>query len=184
MSYLESFRVQQALNRVYKRTPTLVGGTAVGFYKDRFRFQAWQDETREVWPERRGKDKKKKRRRLLTKTGRLKRSIRVVSKGSNHVVVGTDVPYAQAHNEGFKGKVSQHVSGHTVKEHKRRSHTRDGRRVKAQVVQSHRKKSFTRTLDQNIEKRQFMGKSTFLNRRMERVLEFEINKELRFLKSI
>jgi phage gpG-like protein len=184
MSFRESIRVQQALNRVYKRTPTLVGGTAVGFYKDRFRFQAWQDQTREAWPERKRKDKNRKRRNLLVKTGRLRRSIRVVSKGRNHVFVGTDVPYAQAHNEGFKGKVNQNVSGHKVKEHKRRSHTRDGRRVKAQVVQSHRKGSFTRTIDQNIQKRQFMGESTFLNRRMERVLEHEIMKETRFLKNI
>lgn len=184
MSYRTSLRVQQSLNRVYKRTPTLVGGTAVGFFKDRFRFQAWQDEKREHWPQRKSKDKNRRRRRLLTKTGRLKRSIRVTSKGRNHVFVGTDAPYAQAHNEGFQGKVTQKVPAHSVREHKRRAHNRDGRRVKSQVVQSHRREAHTKTVNQDIPKRQFMGQSRFLDRRIERVIENEIRKELRYLQRI
>ncbi len=184
MSYRASLRVQQSLNRVYKRTPTLVGGTAVGFFKDRFRFQAWHDESRERWPARKRKDKNRKKRQLLTKTGRLKRSIRVTSKGRNHVFVGTDVPYAEAHNEGFKGKVSQRVRSHSVKEHKRRSHTRDGSRVRGQVVQAHKRSGHTKTVNQEIPQRQFMGESRFLNRRIEKVVEFELRKELRYLKNI
>lgn len=39
-------------------------------------------------------------RQQLVKTGRMRESIRVLSKTNNTIIVGSDVPYANFHNEG------------------------------------------------------------------------------------
>lgn len=184
MSYRQALRVQQSLNRVYRRTPTMAGGLAVRFYKDRWRFQAWHDDHREPWQLRKKKDKRGNRRRLLTKTGRLRRSIRVINKGRNHVLIGTDVPYAQVHNEGFSGSVKQSVSAHGVREHKRKSHSRGGRKIKRQTVSAHKRNGFSRTINQDIPARRFMARSKLLDRRIVMNIEHDLRKELRYLQNI
>lgn len=155
----------------------MVGGLAVEFFKDRFRQQGWRDEGFEPWEGRRTPDKNTRRRSILTKTGRLKRSPRVIFKSKYKVFVGTDVPYAQPHNEGFEGQVQQSVRGHRVREHARRGRT-------PTVVKAHERKAHRRTVDMSIPKRQFMGDSQFFNRRAEMNIEHELRKELRFLKHI
>lgn len=57
------------------------------------------------WKKRKSKDKSDRKnpensRRLLTKTGRLLRSIIVEVKGNDALQVRSDVPYAEIHNEG------------------------------------------------------------------------------------
>lgn len=56
------------------------------------------------WKKREGEEEqdRKKRRALLVKSGRLRRSVRVVKIEGKRVIVGSDVPYAQRHNEGLK----------------------------------------------------------------------------------
>lgn len=163
---------------MWKRTPALVGGLAVQFFQDRFKRQGWLDRRFEPWPKRKREDRNPRRRAILVKTGRLRRSIRVASRTASSVLVGTDVPYAQVHNEGFSGPVRQNVRAHNVRAHSRK---RDGRRER---VRAHSRQAHARTMQQNIPQRRFMGESDLLNRRIERHLENELRKELSFLTNI
>ena len=178
-------KIQEAIMKVARRTPTLVGGMAVNFFKERFRYRNWLDKRREPWPTRNpeddsawGRKKQKKNRALLVQTGRLRRSIRVVAKTQNTVAVGTDVPYAKAHNEGYEAQVTQRVKAHQVRAHKRKI------RGEKRSIRAHERKAFSRTINQKVPARPFMGESHFLNKKIEREIERTLKKELRFLKHI
>ena len=101
----------------------------------------------------------------MVRSGRLKRSIRKMSEGDYFVYVGTDVPYAQIHNEG--GEINKTVS---VRTHSR---TRKGR---TETVKSHRRK-----MNIKMPKRQFLGDSNALVKRLERFANVEINNEIQNL---
>ena len=154
------------LTKLYPRLPKLAGVVAVNFSKERFRSQNWIDNTSKPWQARKRLDKGK--RGALIKSGRLKRSIRLISTTQNSATIGSDVPYAQIHNEGGRVNVTQNVSSHNRKAHSRR---RKGRNesVKAHQVQAHsRKVNFT------MPQRQFLGNSTVLDRQIEQTLTAEL----------
>ncbi|MDV2458035.1 hypothetical protein CMU99_06785 [Elizabethkingia anophelis] len=134
------------------------GVIAVNFSKERFVQKNWLDENPQSWQAR----KRESRGSLLVVSGRLKRSIRKVEQGSFYVKIGTDVPYAQIHNEG--GNINKTV---TV-----RSHTRT-RRNGRQNVQSH-----SRRMNLTMPKRQFLGNSKTLGVRIETHLSRMIDGEL------
>lgn len=90
------FKELDQAKKLISNLPRLIGNEMLNFSKDRFKDQAWHDNQREAWPKR----KDSSSRALLIKTGRLRRSIRIVSASKSAVVIGTDVPYAQIHNEG------------------------------------------------------------------------------------
>lgn len=74
----------------------VLGNNAVNYFKiDTFNKQAFDGDK---WKEL----KKPTDRRKLVKTGRMRQSIRVLKRSSRYIQVGTDVPYAQYHNEGSK----------------------------------------------------------------------------------
>jgi len=151
-----------------------LGQTAVNFFKDRFKAQAWTDRRAEKW-EPRKKQEKGKRRALLIKSGRMRNSIRLVSSNADHALIGVPVKYAAAHNEGFVGSVK-------VKKHTRRINGR----VSVQSVATRRKstrkvqigtatvKAHTRKM--NLPQRQFVGNSETLNRKMDKIIIFNIDK--------
>ncbi|MEH0154665.1 phage virion morphogenesis protein [Limibacter armeniacum] len=172
----EWIKTQDALLKAYRKTPQLVGVTAVSFYKQSFKRKGFIDRGYQRWKPtkkdekgRWGKTGKKKNLTTLVQSGRLRRSIRIVSKSRDSVTVGTDVPYARIHNEGFKGTVQQRIKGTTVREH-----TRRGSKVKA-----HKRSGHSRTIKQNIPKRQFMGASAFLGKRIQRQIEETIKSGLK-----
>ena len=118
-----------------------------------FRDQGFTDETLTPW-EPRNPDHDPGR-AVLIKTGRLRRSIRVISQTNDTITIGTDVPYAQAHNEGFKGSVTvpsftrkiktiKGISGSTVKEHTRNVNMPQRKFLGNSAVQSHAIKSMIR----------------------------------------
>lgn len=143
------------LAKVQQRLPHLMAIEGVNFSKERFVRKNWVDNKREPWKKRKRED----RGSLMVRTGRLKRSIRKISVGSNYAIIGTDVPYAQIHNEGGQVKATQRV-----RNHKRRT-SRGEVTVSAHV----RKVNFT------IDARRFMGDSAVLGRRIERLVERQIN---------
>ena len=146
------------MRRLVKRS----GVVAVNFSKERFVKKDWLDgNSREAWKKR----KKPDRGSLMVKSGRLKRSIRKLSEGDYFVYVGTDVPYAQIHNEG--GNINKTI---TVRTHSR---TRKGR---TETVKSHRRK-----MKMTMPKRQFLGDSNALAKRIERFANVEINNEIQKL---
>lgn len=92
--------------------PLEVSNIAANEFKDNFKREGYRGDGGSTvkWKARKSKQKGSKR-GILTKSGRLRRSIRPAPTGGDARVI-TDVPYAQAHNEGFEGTVS-------VKAHKR-----------------------------------------------------------------
>lgn len=157
----------------YNRMPNEIAIIAVNFTKERFRDQAWFDKKREPWKERsRKREGKKRSQTLLIDKGRLKRSIRKVLVSQDLIIIGTDVPYGQAMNDGFKGTIRQNVKSYTRaltklgitgrKEGKRSSRVEFGRvRTGTTRVKAHK-----RTIHQNIPARPFIGQSEALERRI------------------
>lgn len=147
------------LSRLYNRFPGLAAIEAVNFTKERFVRKNWVDKSREAWPKR----KRKGRGSLMVASGRLKRSIRKIKVTRNGVTIGTDVPYAQLHNEG--GVINKTVN---VRQHSRK---RQGRSF---TVKSHR-----RNMKLTMPERRFIGESAVLMRRIERVMQKEMNEILK-----
>lgn len=158
----------ERLNRLSKATQKIPGRAAVvavNFSKERFIRKNWVNTSRKAWPKR--KEGRKGRGSLMVRTGRLKRSIRKIRVTNQYILIGTDVPYAKVHNEG--GKVEKSV---TVREHQRRI-TR-GRKGGRATVKSHK-----RNVKLTVPKRQFIGQSAVLRRRIERLIEKDFKQALR-----
>jgi len=157
----------------YKRLPTEIATIAVNFSKERFRDQAWLDETKHKWKPRKAQRGRtgKRSQTLLVDTGRLKRSIRKIKATTDHVIIGTDVPYAEIHNEGGEIRKTVNVKSHAIKSHRRKAYTRNrnGRaeRIKAQTIKTYTVKAHTRKMNLKIPSRRFMGNSYTLARRIE-----------------
>jgi len=176
-------RIATAVDRI----PQKAAVVAVNFSKERFVMHNWVDNTRHPWKERSKNPgwgrRERKGRGLLVDTGRLRRSIRIIYVSESYIIIGTDVPYARVHNEGFKGEVTQHVRAYTrgrVNNAKkgtgvysigsRREHTKTVRERSGDVKVS----AHTRVIIQNTPARQFIGPSAVLIRREERMMQAEI----------
>lgn len=166
----------EAVRAAYRKLPTEIAAIAVRFSKERFVKQAWTDQNKEPWEPRkrkRGKGRSRRSQTLLVDTGRLKRSVRKIRADENAVVIGTDVPYAQIHNEGGKIKKTVGVKTHTVKEHFRRQR---GKKVR---VKSHNVNAHQRKMNTTIPRRQFIGNSRVLTKRITSLITSRIIQALR-----
>lgn len=157
------FEKLKRLQRVQESFIPKAAIVAVNFSKERFVQKNWLDRTREKWEPRKRKD----RGSLMVRTGRLKRSIRKIRIGRTYFLIGTDVEYAQAHNDGLV--INKTV---TVRQHER-TVTR-GRTARRVTVASH-----SRKMERTFKKRQFIGESAVLLRRIERMLENDIKEALK-----
>jgi len=97
-------------------------------------------------------------------TGRLKKSVRVISADETKIVVGTDVPYAKIHNEGGTINKTVSVKTHTVEQHTR---MRKGRK---ESVKAHTKEAHTRKMNTKIPSRRFLGVRYTLTKRIENLI--------------
>lgn len=159
-------QMQQQMIVVLKRAPVLLGNEALNFFLDRFKDQAWLGSSKEKWAPRKkvskwGKKTARNNRNILIDSGRLRRSVRIIRTGALDVTLGSDVPYARAHNEGLRLGVIQ-----SVRSFNRR--TKTGKRV---TVKAH-----TRRINQRLPKRQFMGNSPYLTQKLTRTLAADIIK--------
>ncbi|MEG0927246.1 phage virion morphogenesis protein [Chryseobacterium sp.] len=149
-----------------------VGVIAVNFSKERFVQKNWADRNRETWAPR----KRPARGSILVRSARLKRSIRKIAQGSYYVYIGTDVPYAQIHNEGGNINKTVNVKAFTRRTSPRRTRNSRGRNEGGGSTQN--VKAHTRRMNIRMPKRQFLGESALLNRRIERFLSKELDKEI------
>lgn len=167
--------------RAKRRLPKLMGDEVVRFSRTRFQAQAWTDKSAKKWEPRKN-PKKGRGRSILVKSGRLRNSVRILQADFNQIVVGSSLPYAQAHNDGFKGtvQVSAHKRDTTAKTKvydtrsmniKTRKHKSKTVRVRtgSTTVKSHSRKV-------NLPQRQFLGHSSLLNAKLDRVIVKEIDK--------
>lgn len=162
------------MQRFRERLPGIVAREAVNFVKDRFRFGGWLDNTFKKWKPR-GYYKGRKR-ALLIKSGKLRNSVHASSISNAGVTITADMPYAQAHNEGFKGSVTQKVKAHRRKLPNRNSYKafkgKEGKRSTRLIFEKQSSgvafvKAFTRMVNMNIPQRQFMGDSPFFMKRLD-----------------
>lgn len=181
--------MERRLKGVIIRLPVIAGNEVVNFALDNFKRQAWLGDIIQPWrprknPNKWGQSPKRNGRAILIDSGRLRRSIRVIRTTTDSVVVGTDVPYARAHNEGMRLGIIQQVKGHERKvtklgivktvSRKRSTGITFGRmQTGSQTVKAH-----TRRINQHVPQRRFLGNSQFLNRRLQRAALAEIIKAL------
>lgn len=158
------------LNRAMSKVAIL----AVNFSKERFVQKNWLSNRREPWQAR----KRPARGSILVKSGRLKRSIRKLAQGNYYVYIGTDVPYAPVHNDGGNINKTVTVRAHTRKKEARRTRNPQGRYERRGAATNHQVKSHRRRMNVTMPKRQFLGDSAILNRRIERFLSAELNTEI------
>ncbi len=174
-----SFR-QVAMNyhRVRNQLPGVLGTVAVNYFKDSFKRQGWRDRYLQPWKKRAPGTKNNRGRAILVRSGRLRNSIRILESNPRRVVVGTAVPYAEAHNEGFNGTVQ--VRAHV--RHKSRkqatTYTRKGKEYtkmqRKATGETYGVKSFTRKM--NLPQRQFMGDSEIMNRKLDAAVTRAVDK--------
>jgi phage gpG-like protein len=157
-------KLQEKTKAILFRLPMIIGNEAVNFTLDNFRRQGFLGSTFERWNKRKKSWRKKddNGRSILISTGRLRRSVRVIQATPDTIVIGSDVPYAKAHNEGLRLGVIQSVQGFTRK---------NGVDVKAHK----------RRINMKIPRRRFMGNSPYLNAKLQRVTSAEFNKEIKTL---
>lgn len=159
------------LKRFNQQWPRLVGGLAVSHFKQSFKDQGFTDVSLDKWePRKRDNTSRRGRRSVLIKTGKLRRSVRIVRTGPGRVIVGTNLPYSQIHNEGGPVKATQKVPLHTRRRHSR---TQRGRRV---TVREHEVSAHSRQMDFTMPKRQFIGRSLRLNRKIQKGIVKQLSK--------
>ena len=144
-----------------RKLPRIIGNEAVNFAKENFRKQGFDDGSVKKWKARKPNAQRNQGRAILTDTGRLRRSIRITKVAGNRIYIGSNVPYAQIHNEG--GKIVKRVR---VRRHSRR--TRAQGRI---TVGAHRRRMNTK-----IPKREFIGPSKTLNRRIKKTIQKQLLK--------
>ena len=177
---IEFTRITQGLANLYPRLMQYAATTAVNFFKERIVYGRdinnipFKKRSDKRW----GKETRPNRAILVDK-GILKRDIQKLDVREDYAIVGTtriSAPYAKAHNEGFKGTVTQHVKPFTRNRYGKEKRgtgvfnvkTRKERtRTHTVVTGSVQVKGFTRRIKQNIPQRQFMGNSPFLDRRIQ-----------------
>jgi phage gpG-like protein len=180
-------QLQRRFQSVATRLPVIAGNEVVNFALDNFKRQGFLGNSFQPWKARKnptkwGQKPKRNGRAILIDTGRLRRSIRIVRSNWDEVVVGSDVPYAKAHNEGVRLGEIQQVKSFTrkvttlgvVKTVARKNSTgiKFGRKeTGTTTVAAH-----TRRINQNIPARPFLANSPYLNLRLQRIVAAEIMK--------
>lgn len=145
-------KLKSEVKQAILRLPLIVGNEAVNWVKDSFTLQGWRGAGFQAWKAVR--NQKRNGAAILIRSGRLRRSIRIVKFNATSVAIGSDVPYAEAHNRGFSGVVD-------VQAHNR---NRFGK-AKASSLKSKRRKTITylagtsevsgHTRNMNLPRRQF-----------------------------
>lgn len=184
MSASEMIRLMEALAETIQSLPRQVGQLAVNFSKERFVEQNWLDESPEPWQPRKRKRRGGKARQqgaILVDSGRLKRSIRIIRVEGTSVTIGTNVPYAQKHNEGFTGTENVKAYVQRVKQHKRKMKVKSGKRLKVKnvTVKAHSRRIKAHARKVNIPKRQFLGSSRQLEEQISTFISSEIENTIK-----
>lgn len=165
-------RLRTSLGRPFaKRMVSKFQTATVEFSKERFVKKDWINKISRKWAPR----KKRDRGSLMVRTGRLKRSIRKMENGA----VGTDVPYAEIHNSGGNVRANVTVRAHSRKRTKRAVSEKTGKKLKKRVSAGNGQvKSHTRKINFRMPKRQFLGESERLNRKLQTILSQEIQTQV------
>lgn len=166
---------------VKQALPPVLATVCVNFFKDSFRRQGWRDKGLKRWQARKN-NKGSTGRGILIKRGHLRNSIRKLIANWKLVEVGTNLPYAAAHNEGFSGtiRVRQHTRNQYSKEKKGRGVYNI--KTRQELTRTERKATGTKftvrshTRKMNLPQRQFMGDSETLNLKIDATITNAVDK--------
>lgn len=169
-AYFNAFqaRIQQAIDQV----PKIGGVEVVNFALDNFKAQAWNGTP---WEKRKHKPKRGAgNQQLLVQSGRLRKSIRVTRTTATSVTVGSDVPYARAHNDG--ALISRNAHSETFVRNRYSTGKRKGLFKKG----TSSGQGFTfKASSFNMPQRQFLGGSPELKQRLQKVIKEHLLTEIR-----
>lgn len=172
--YAYSWRkLRGGIARVRSQLPKAMADTARNFFVDSFKRQGWYEGViLKKWKPRK-KQGGRRRRAILVKRGRLRKSIRIREMSFRRISIAAEAPYAAAHNFGVDETVT--VRAHTRRTYDRVRETytaRSGKersRTKRIEAGSHTVRSHTRHMQ--LPQRQFMGDSEMLDRKLDRIVE-------------
>lgn len=153
-----------------KRFPRLAASAAHNFFLDSFNRKAWFGERTEVWKPVKP-TKKNAGGSILVRRGDLRRSVRIKKADWTSIIIGSDLPHAAVHNDGYRGRYTR-TATRTVRV--RGSYGRLGdekKRGRKMVV-----RGVQHTVKQNIPRRRYMGNSPYANQRIEREFIIELSK--------
>ena len=152
-----------AVVKLLEQFPIRAGNIAKNHFLDSFKTESWEGDK---WESRKPNpfETNKKRRALLVGSATLKRSIQRVESGLGFVKVATNVPYAEIHNEG--GTITQTP---TFKQRMFFSHASDAFYARKNMQEGRKFAAMSRAtkIVIKIPKRQYMGHSDTLNRKIE-----------------
>ncbi len=157
------------MNGLIKSLPGQIGALALESIDDNFRSQSFFGTPWQARKEEKGSEG----RAILVLTGRLRRSFKLQNSGLN-IVLFTDVPYAEIHNEGGKVTGTADVAEHTRKQHELNEISKPGSKKekwKKETVGSHKVRAHSRKVDFEMPQRQYMGEHPELDNRIISLLE-------------
>jgi len=155
--------ISQRIERNKKAAIILAANEAVNFSVNRFDEQNWIDTHTEPWASRKHGAERDKGRALLIDSGHLRNSIRIITITGNKITIGTSgIEYAKIHNTGgiTHPRVTQKMRKYAWAKYK------TTKNPKWKGIALTKKE----TLDVKIPKRQFMGKSMYLSKRLRRIV--------------
>lgn len=183
--------LERRFKSVAVRMPVAAGNVVVNFALDNFKRQGFLGATFQPWKPRKattkwGKKSGRQGRSILVDTGKLRRATRIVKADWDSVVIGNDMPYAKAHNEGLRMGLIQQVSAHTRKVTKVGIVKTVGRKNKTNITYGRvatgnlqQVRAHTRRIDQRIPARPFLADSPYLQKQLQREMGGMILKALK-----
>lgn len=152
-------------HRLHNDVPGIIAETAIEYFKERFVKADWDGKP---WQPFKNKSREPKRGTLMKRSpGGLMSTINapIISAAKVRVSAGSSrVPYARVHNEGLRVRAVQYV-----KPHHNNNFMGKGKRVQIQ--------GFSRKIDFKMPKRQFMGHSAILNKRIIQRIKLKFNQQ-------
>ncbi len=162
--------MENRFNEALRKLPRVLGTEVVRYSEQRFREQGWDGQP---WRRRKPGAKNDTGRATLVKTGRLRRSIRITKITADTVSVGSDVPYARIHNEGYNGPQNVRAHNRRIKYEAKYSDLATpvrGNKFKVRKVKGAyetKVKAFVRRM--RMPQRKFLGDSPYLRRNLQRI---------------
>jgi len=154
--------IEAKLKEAKQHMPDELANMSLKFFDQSFKKQGFEDNIFQHWKERKKKDKRN--RKILIKSGALRRSIMVKYKSFNKIIIGSYLPYSRIHNEG--GTIKREAHAKTLNFHIQKNGK--SRFVKATSKRANFQADYNvGAYTINMPKRQFMGNSARLRRMQE-----------------
>ncbi len=152
-------------NTMQNILPKIIGNEVVNYTLDNFKMQGFQGDSFEPWQKRKSSSKRDPTNAILIRSGRGRRGFRVVQATADVVIIGNDVPYMKAHNDGSNERVE--IKEHLRSKSKGRIQKITGIKSNKPILLSWNVKAHSR--QNNLPKRQMIGKSQYLMNRLKQV---------------